>query len=287
MTTQSASVNGTQLAYRDQGTGEPIVFIHGGLVADAFKPLVQELAVAGRYRLIRYHRRGYGDSAHSAEPVLTEQQAADCLALLRQLGIDRAHIAGYSYGGSIALQLALDAPEVVRSLTLFEPLVPAAMADAETVKYFMDAVERAFGSFMSGDKRTAMDTFATGAFGPGYQSRLEAALPGAFERMVADGDALFQVELPAIQQWQFGPEQAARLNVPVLAAYHIDPTWDGFRQTHAAIRAWLPNVQELVLPTTSHLLQMLTPREAAEALAEFTGCQPLSSPTPAEAAAAP
>src|SRR6185295_16471326 len=116
---------------------------------------LREPALADRYRLVSYHRRGFGESAHPAEPVLTEQQASDCLALMRHLEIDSAHIVGYSYGVSIALQLALDAPEAVRSLTLLEPLVPAALADTATVKYFMDAVERAFGHFAAGDNRAA------------------------------------------------------------------------------------------------------------------------------------
>lgn len=269
----TAAINGTRLAYRDEGTGEPIVFIHGGLVADASLPLVREPELLSRYRLISYHRRGFGDSAHPAEPILTEQQAADCLALMRHLGIESAHLAGYSYGGSIALQLALDAPGAVRSLALFEPLVPAAMADAETVKYFMDAVQEAFGLYAEGNKQAAIDRFAQGAFGKDYRPRLEAALPGGFERMVADADVLFQVEMPAIQQWQFGPQQAARITVPVLAAYHDDAVWDGFRQTQTAVCQWIARVQPLRLPATSHLLQILTPGDAARGLTAFLGQQ--------------
>src|SRR5215210_6259002 len=165
---RSASINGTRLAYRDEGSGEPIVFVHGGLIADAWLPVVREQALTARYRLVSYHRRGFGDSARSSQAILTQQQADDCLALMRHLEIERAHVVGYSYGGSIGLQLALDAPEAVCSLSLFEPLVPAALSDPRTVKYFMDAAQAAFASYAAGEKRAAIDRFAQGAFGADY-----------------------------------------------------------------------------------------------------------------------
>ena len=55
-----------------------------------------------------------------AAPFMIGQQVADARALLRHLGITRAHIAGHSYGAAIALQWALDAPDEVQSLALLE-----------------------------------------------------------------------------------------------------------------------------------------------------------------------
>jgi hypothetical protein len=69
--------------------------------------------------------------------------------------------------------------------------------------------------------------------------------------MVADADVVFQVELPAIQQWQFSSEQAAPISVPALEAYRLDLKWDGFIQTQAALSAWMPATRALVLPTSS------------------------------------
>ena len=66
-----------------------MVFIHGALIADTFRPLLAEPSLAGRYRLILYHRRGYAGSSRAPEPVSVAQQAADCRALLRYLGVER------------------------------------------------------------------------------------------------------------------------------------------------------------------------------------------------------
>ena len=74
-----------------------------------------------RYQLVRYHRRGYAGSSTVGRSFSITDQATDCAELIRGLGIERAHIVGHSSGGPIALQLALDAPEMVESLVLLEP----------------------------------------------------------------------------------------------------------------------------------------------------------------------
>jgi len=58
---------------------------------------------------VRYHRRGPAGSARATAPFGIAQRAADCLALLRYLGLERAHVVGHSSAGTMALQLALDA----------------------------------------------------------------------------------------------------------------------------------------------------------------------------------
>src|SRR4029453_6491096 len=86
--------------YEIAGEGEPVLLIHGSLIADSFLPLMGETSLAN-YRLIRYRRRGFsGSSAHKG-PCSIERQASDAAALLRQLGVRRAHIAGHSYGAII------------------------------------------------------------------------------------------------------------------------------------------------------------------------------------------
>jgi pimeloyl-ACP methyl ester carboxylesterase len=118
---ERAKTDRSELEYEVSGRGEPVVFIHGAFIADTFRPLLAEPSLAGRYRLILYHRRGYAGSSRASEPVSVARQAADCRALLRHLGVERAHVVGHSYGGIVALQLALDTPGVVHSLALLEP----------------------------------------------------------------------------------------------------------------------------------------------------------------------
>ena len=118
---QRARVNGAELEFEVTGAGEPVLLIHGAFIAEAYAPLCAEPVLNSRYHLVRYHRRGYAGSSPVSAPFSLGQQAADCSALLRHLGIERAHVVGHSSGGAIALQLALDAPQVVHSLILLEP----------------------------------------------------------------------------------------------------------------------------------------------------------------------
>ena len=118
---ERADVDGITLEYEVSGTGEPVVFVHGAFIADVFRPLLGEPSLAGQYQLITYRRRGYGGSSRTPGPISAERQAADCQALLRYLGVERVYVVGHSFGGAVALQLALDAPEVVHSLALLEP----------------------------------------------------------------------------------------------------------------------------------------------------------------------
>src|SRR5689334_20556635 len=118
---QWVSPDGAVLEYDIVGTADPVVLIHGAFLTEAYAPLCGEAAVTAACRLVRYHRRGYAGSSRVSAPFSTEQQAADCRALLMGLDIERAHVVGHSSGGAIALQLALDAPELVHSLILLEP----------------------------------------------------------------------------------------------------------------------------------------------------------------------
>jgi pimeloyl-ACP methyl ester carboxylesterase len=122
-------VAGVELDYTIAGKGDPVVFLHGGILTSWFEPLMAEPVLADLYQLISYHRPGYGTSSLPAEPLTVAGQAACCLALMRHLGLAKAHLVGHSIGGCIALQAALDAPDAVASLALLEPPVMAAVTD--------------------------------------------------------------------------------------------------------------------------------------------------------------
>jgi pimeloyl-ACP methyl ester carboxylesterase len=266
------SINGVDLEFDVQGTGEPVLLVHGASIADAFAPLLVEPALAGRYRLITYHRRGYAGSSRTDQPVSIAQQAADARAVLRHAGVERAHIVGHSFGGVVALQLALDAPEAVHSLALLEPGLVHQVPGGGP---FFEAMGPMLEAYQAGDKAGAIDGLERAVMGPDYRSALDLVLPaGWFEQAVADADTFLQVDLPALEPWEFSRELAGRITQPVLAVLGAESA-PVFVEVHELVQQWLPQAEPFVLPGATHGLQDQNPRGMAEALAGFFARHPL------------
>jgi pimeloyl-ACP methyl ester carboxylesterase len=272
---RQAIVDDLTIEYVERGDGEPIVFIHAGLCGDWFLPLLDEPALAG-HRLIAYHRVGYGGSSRRWGQVSIADHARHCRVLMRHLAVDRAHLVGHSSSGNIVLQVALDAPDAVRSLVLMEPaLMPVPSRDAWARAVAQQALEQ----YRAGDRAGAIDTWMRGVAGEDYRAALDAALPGAFARMVADAPTFFEQELPAVHAWAFGRDEAARVTQPALAvlggrSHEVSAVWS---ERQALLEAWLPDVEPFVLPGATHMLHLHNPRGLADALARFVASHPLES----------
>jgi pimeloyl-ACP methyl ester carboxylesterase len=118
-----APVNGLKLYYEIHGTTDParppLVLLHGGgdTIKTSFGHVLPELA---RHRqVIAFEQQGYGHTADIADrPFAFEQSAEDTVALLNYLHIRQADLFGFSNGGTIALQVAIRHPQVVRKLVV-------------------------------------------------------------------------------------------------------------------------------------------------------------------------
>lgn len=117
VTLKDADVGRYRLRYLDEGSGPPVVLIHG-LAGDHRAWLAQVQALRRDYRVIAFDNRGAGASTQVDEPVSTEDLARDTLGLMDRLGIDAAHVVGRSMGGAVAQHMALQAPQRVLSLAL-------------------------------------------------------------------------------------------------------------------------------------------------------------------------
>ncbi|HEX2232814.1 MAG TPA: alpha/beta hydrolase [Thermoleophilaceae bacterium] len=270
---ESVKVNGLELEYELIGSGEPMLLI-SPVLADGFLPLVSEPALADRYQLIRYHKRGWVGSTHTPPPVSVADHAADAAALLDQLGVPRAHVAGHSSGAAVAVQLALDHPETVHTLTLLElSLLSVPSGDA-----FLDQAGPAFEAYASGDHSGALAMFTSGVSGldwPTCQALLEERMPGAVEQAIRDADTFFGIELPALTEWVFGAEQAAAIRRPVLSVLgsETQPLWVEIAEL---LRSSLPHVEECTIDGAGHLLQIQRPEPVARGMAEFLGRNPMA-----------
>ncbi len=106
-----------EIAYWREGAGPPVVWIQG-LNADHTAWTSQIIAFRGEHDCIALDNRDVGRSGRATSPYTLAEMAADVRAVLDDAAVEDAHIVGLSMGGAIAQELALTAPEWVRSLTL-------------------------------------------------------------------------------------------------------------------------------------------------------------------------
>ena len=106
-----------RLYYQVHGEGEPLVAVMG-LSTDHLAWALQVEPWSAGHQLILFDNRDVGRSSYADGPYEVRDMAADTLALADGLGLDSFHLVGMSMGGTIAQELALAAPERVRTLTL-------------------------------------------------------------------------------------------------------------------------------------------------------------------------
>ena len=116
--TAYAPVNDIEMYYAVYGAGEPLILLHGGLGhSDVWGGQIP--ALAERFKVIAADSRGHGRSTRSAQPYSYALMASDVLALMDHLKIDKASILGWSDGGIIGIDIAINHPERLNKLFAF------------------------------------------------------------------------------------------------------------------------------------------------------------------------
>ncbi len=131
--------NGAVFNYKDKGSGEPIVFIHGGL--EDYRTFDAQIDTFSKnYRIITYSRRFNYPNQNTKEvkEFSAKSEAEDLAALIKRLKLGPVHLVGHSFGGLISLFLIKKHPELVRSLTLSEPALISWLPDIAGGKILYD-----------------------------------------------------------------------------------------------------------------------------------------------------
>lgn len=244
-----------QLAYEERGEGDAVVFLHGSLQPDGFRPLIDEPALA-RFHLVRYWRRGYlGHDTLAA--VTIEDQAADCAELMRQLHVRHAHVVGHSYGGAIALQVARDHPTLVDSLVLIEPALVRIPELAITLK-----------QYQLHQPAIAVSTFLELVAGPELNI-VHRLLPSGTKQALAAAQSYFGVEMPALQSWQSSLPERLAIDIPILLMIgRNSPPYIGPRIRRRA-HDLLDALKDCIAPHGGHYLHVVDAAWTASSIATF------------------
>jgi len=110
-------VNHINLYYEVNGSGQPLLFIHGlGSSTRDWELQVAEFSKS--FKVITFDLRGHGQSDKPPGPYSMAMFASDTVGLLKALGVESANVVGLSLGGGVAFQLAIDAPALVKKLVI-------------------------------------------------------------------------------------------------------------------------------------------------------------------------
>jgi pimeloyl-ACP methyl ester carboxylesterase len=277
-----AVVSDAELRYAVLGEGEPVLFIHGTNIADSlitplrfFPPLFDE------YKLISYYRAGYNGSTLTKNTLSIEEGAAHSRQLLDHLGISKAHIVAFSFGGVIAFQFLLDYPERAHSAVLLEPYLPR--EEPAAVQANIDAFVRANELFQRGEKLRAAQLYMELVCGPAFLGAVEMTNPlDVWNRVEACVDTAFNVDFAAISAWSFRMSQADSMvarkpAMPILAVMGMDSeaAMPGFRETQRFLMNWLPQAERCGIMNATHGMQSMNPRAVGEAIYTFLKRHPI------------
>jgi len=232
-------VNGLEMYYEIHGDGSPLVLLHGamGTIDSCFAGLLPALAAART--VIAVELQGHGHTADVDRPLSYRQMATDTAALMRALGIDAADLVGFSLGGAVALQLAMQQPGMVQRLIY-----------AGGTSYRRDGL---YPEMLTGPEPTTDDLRDS----VWHQAYLRVAPdPGAWPALIAKLNELDRT----FAGWR--PEDIRAVSTPALLIIgdsdivRPEHTVEMFRLLGGGVIgdiAGLPAAQLAVLPGTSHV----------------------------------
>lgn len=251
-------IRDTQLYYESAGAGQPILFIHG-LGSSTRDWQLQLDHFSSRYHMVTMDVRGHGRSAKPPGPYSVPQFAADVIALIHTLELERPHIVGISMGGMIALQIAIDAPDLPRSLTVVNS--PAELVFESLKDHFVLAQRKLIVQLLG--MRRMGEFLARRLFLKPEEEEIRRIFA---ERWAENDKRAYLDALDGLVGWSVtGRVGEIQCPVLVVAADHdYTPV-----SAKAAYVAQIPQAELVVMPDSRHATPVEHPQAFNRVLAEF------------------
>lgn len=282
--TNALEVNGTRLAVVEAGKGDPLVLVHGG-VSDLRSWSSQLPVLSRHFRTICYSRRYHVPntpiSNNTPDPV--QKHVDDLAQLIEQLDAPPAHIVGHSWGGLISFILAMQKPDLCRSLVLIEPptvslhveippkplqilklLLTSPKLGISVAKLGATALGPAEKAFRRGDDKAAIEYFGRGVLGDqAFNSLTRERYQQVWDNRGPDrAQALYQ-GFPDLRD-----AAISDIAVPVLlVSGSLSPSV--FRLLNESLVSRLTNGRHRVIPNASHIVHEDAPKETNSTVLNF------------------
>ncbi len=283
--TKTVRANGVELAYVEQGGGDPVVFVHGA-ISDLRTWENQLPAIGSRYRAIAYSRR-FARPNVDLQPSGEDpwgRHVHDLVAFLKEVGAAPAHLVGNSQGAFISLLTALHHPTVVRSLVLEEPAaisiwgvsIPPKLS--ELVRLALSQPQSALAllrsaismqipmqrAFKRGDDEEAVEIFVRGVLGDKAYEKLPVPRLHQIDENISTLKALaLRADLPPLSE---GPVR--HMPIPTLLINGTESP-DLLVRLLERLEFLLPNVERLEVKGASHFMHEDDPATVNQAILDF------------------
>ena len=269
-----ARIHDIDVYYESHGAGEPLLLIHGlGSSTEDWEPQVADFA--SYFRVITYDVRGHGRTDKPRSRYSLKQFAEDAAALLRHLEVGPAHVLGISMGGMIALQLAVDYPNTVKSLTIVNsgPELVLRTWKQRIGIYSRFAIVRLMGMRKMGE------VLGTKLLpGPSHAKARDTFV----ERWARNDPSAYLRALRALIGWSVASRLGSIVAPTLVLTADQDYTPVPFKEEYTAK---IPGARLVVVPDSRHMLPVQRPAEFNRAALEFL--RGLASSGPSLATATP
>jgi len=251
-------VDGCQIHYEVKGRGDVVLLLHG-LGSSILDWEMQIPALAERYTVVAVDLRGHGRSDKPPGPYRIATFAADVARVLRTLALGPAHVVGFSMGGMVGFQLAVDAPALVRSLVVVNS---APSFVPRTLRERFEVARRLFALRVLGLRRLASRIAAMNLPRPDQ----EALRQKLTARLAQNDDRAYRASTMAILGWSVA-SQLGSIRCPVLVV-----SGDQDYTTVASKRAYaaqIPRARVVVVDDSRHLTPVDRPEIFNRLLLDF------------------
>jgi pimeloyl-ACP methyl ester carboxylesterase len=265
-----ASVNGAKLTYQEQGRGRPVVFVHGA-ITDYRTWEGQRDAVAARNRFIALTMRYFGTEPWPDQGAKYSMQTHtdDLVAFIQSLNAGPVDLVGWSYSGPIALLVAVQHPELVRSLFLDEPSTLALVTDPADLKVATQdrgaMAAAGTAAVKAGDIAGAVKSLFNGVNG---QADLFDTAPPLVRTMLLDNARTLPISSTAPPPPAITCEQLGQIKVPTTVAVG-ELTRPFYKIAAGSVARCIPGAKLVVIAQGRHAAAVQATSAFNEALLRF------------------
>jgi non-heme chloroperoxidase len=269
--TKKIAMNGTELSYIEQGSGIPVVFVHGSLndlrtwafQMGPFSKFYHTIAISRRY----HYPNDFTDDGWDYSAL---NHAEDMATFIEELGLVPAHVVGHSYGAYASTILIARYPELIRASVLCEPpiipLLDAVPGGTSIASEFMDQIWKPVQeAFQKGDLEKGVSVFIDGISGEGSFDKL----PSTVRDMIMDNAIAMRAQATARDQFPvFTCQDAQKIARPVL----LVAGEKSHKMLHAILKELkhcLPNSKMAMIPGASHNMHIANPQVFNEVVLDF------------------